>query len=340
MTRHNELIDLLKEEIVKIPFQTVKSNWDVLFDEKEDSLDDATRKERLDFLRTTRLSDIEYSNTEDDAVFTLSNSATKKSIQMSNRFPSNKELRGIVLRAALEKKKEKVPQVSVYDAIESELRGVGSTAVVMIKPVACGKHLAGDEAMSEEHYDLFVFILLMKINEKIQKANLRQEIDLESLKEEAVRDDIWKGIDIESVYDMTQSLFENFHQIQQKSDELLKRGYPEAHKEAQALYNNLMSQTTQLTEGDISIQKFAENCNSLLDQAKKTELQKHRGLFGQLWHQIQRALSYITFGCVEITPTDSMEKIIKTQRDIQFFLPHEEVKSEEIAKDSPGMNIE
>lgn len=339
MERH-ELIALVKKVIAKVPFETVESYWNIFFDREYDSLDDATRNEQLDFLKTTRLSDIEYSNTEDNAVFTIGNSATKKSIQMSNRLPTNKELRGSVLRAALKKKTERVPQDSVYNAIESELRGLGSPTVFILKRVACNKGLAGDEAISKEHYDLFVFILLTKINEKIQKGELDQKIDLNSLKEEAVRDDIWKGIDIESVYNMTQSLFENFHQIQQKSDELLKRGYPEAHKEAQALYNNLMSQTTQLTEGDISIQKFAENCNSLLDQAKKTELQKHRGLFGQLWHQIQRALSYITFGCVEITPTDSMEKIIKTQRDIQFFLPHEEVKSEEIAKDSPGMNME
>ncbi|KTC76766.1 hypothetical protein [Legionella brunensis] len=106
----------------------------------------------------------------------------------------------------------------------------------------------------------------------------------------------------------TSGLNSCLEQIKEKATDF-KGSYPKAWRAADTLYKDLTSQKEQFISKKITKEDFVTNCKNLIDDAEKGELKNHRGFFGRIFHNIQKALNVITLGLVGVSPTDSLVKM-------------------------------
>lgn len=325
MSLKDDVIKMTKSMIPQIPFNTIYSYADNLFDLPEVSFGDLSIQTQVDFFKKTKLSDIEYSNTDKAGSFTMTNRLTGESIQVSNRMSSRGELRGEKLRELLNQRKQENPDEFVYETITRAIKTPKfSDMVTMLRGVFSTGEGAKENygiPMTEEHFELFTAMLFGKIQEKIQNKTLENDIEPKDIRDsEELQERIWKGIDIGAIYEATQNLTVNFQKIKEKSEELSNRGYSKAAQAALGLYSNLTAQKESLIQGELSVQNFSKNCNKLIEEAQNSELKNHRGFFGSIWHGIKVALNAITFGEVAITPTKSIQKTIELKNSLKDFV--------------------
>lgn len=325
MSLKDDVITMTKSMLPQIPFNTIYSYADNLFDLGEVPFGDPSIQRQVDFLKKTKLSDIEYSNTDKADFFTITNRLTDESIQVSNRMSSRGELRGEKLRELLNQRKQEKPDEVVYDTITRAIKTAECSDMVTMLRGAVSRGEGAKETygtpMTEEHFELFTAMLLGKIQEKIQNKILENNLEPKEIRDsEKLQERIWKGIDIDAIYEATQNLTVNFQKIKEKSDELSNRGCSKAAQAALELYSNLTVQKESLIQGKLSVQDFSKNCNKLIEEAQNSELKNHRGFFGSIWHGIKVALNAITFGAVAITPTKSIQKTIELKNSLKDFV--------------------
>lgn len=325
MNLKDDVITMTKSMLPQIPFNTIYSYADILFDLPEVPFEDPSIQRQVDFLKKTKLSDIEYSNTDKADFFTITNRLTDESIQVSNRMPSRGELRGEKLRELLNQRKQEKPDEVVYDTITRAIKTAEcSDMVTMLRGAVSRGEVAKityGTPMTEEHFELFTAMLLGKIQEKIQNKILENNLEPKEIRDsKKLQERIWKGIDIDAIYEATQNLTVNFQKIKEKSDELSNRGCSKAAQAALELYSNLTVEKESLIQGKLSVQDFSKNCNKLIEEAQNSELKNHRGFFGSIWHGIKVALNAITFGAVAITPTKSIQKTIELKNSLKDFV--------------------
>lgn len=328
----DDVLRMAKIMLPQTPFNTVYSYADNLFDLKELPLNDPSIQKQVEFLKNTRLSDIEYSGTDQADFFTLTNRLTAESIQISNRASTRGELRGNKLRVVLDKQQQKSPDEVAFDTITRAIRTADSSDMyTMLKGAVSsgeGAKLTYGTPMSNDHFELFTAMLLGKVHEKIKNELLPENLEPKAIRKNAeLQDHIWQGIDVSAIYDATEALSVHLQQIKTMSDELKNRGYDKAASAAVSLYNDLKLQNEDLIQGKVSVEDFSKNCNQIIEQAQNGELKNHRGLFGSIWHGIKVALNAITFGTVSITPTKSIEKTIEMKNALNHLVDSSRLNS-------------
>lgn len=328
------VINISKNMLSEIPFNTIYSYADNLFDKKEVPFGDKSIQKEVDFLQKTKLSDIEYDNTDNAHFFTIKNRNTGETIEVSNRQSSRGELRGENLRNLLENEKQQTPDESAYEIITRAVKTPRySDMIKMFEGSVVGDNasMAYDgESMSKEHFDLFVAILLDRVNGKITNKTIESNLDPKSIRNDPkINDEIWKGINLNKIFDTTKAIDTNLKKIKEKSIELTSRGYPEASQATQKLYSALNDQKNSFIDKKIPIQEFIENCNTLIDTAQKGELKNHRGFLGNIWNGILNALNFLTAGAVTIKPTDSIQKTIEMKKTLSDFMESSKAIPEE-----------
>jgi len=313
-------ITMAKNMLGELPFNTVFSYADNLFDKQEVFFGDASIKAEVDFLKNTKLSDLEYENTDAPGFFTMKNRVTGESIQVSNRESSRGELRGEVLRDHLDKQCQITPDQMAYDTITSAIRTAEySDMVTMLKGSLSGggAKLLYPQPMSEDHFALYTKILLARLNEKIATQQIKSDLEPQNIRRNPeLMEEVWKGIDAASIFDASQALLVNLQTIKDKADKLSNAGYTTAAKASYTLYDKLTEQKDNFINGKVSVDDFKTNCDQAILEAQSGELKNHRGFFGKVWNAIQTALNVITFGLVSVTPTDSIQKTINTKNAI------------------------
>ena len=156
--------------------------------------------------------------------------------------------------------------------------------------------------MDKDHVDLFIAVLMSKVNESIVKNN----IDTDSKPTDEHHDKIWASIDIEQVYEVTGALNDQLNQLKIQADDLLKRGNETAGNEMNNLYGELTREKRSFLKGEINAADYAKKSSDLLEKASKGELKEHRGILIILLSIVK----FFTLGFVkEITPTKSIQKI-------------------------------
>lgn len=342
MSLKDSVINMSKSMLQEIPFNTIYSYADNLFDLKEVAFKDPSVQTQVDFLKKTKLSDIEYSNTDKDDFFTMKNCSTGESIQVSNRMSTREELRGEKLRELLNQRKQEHPDEVAYDTITRTIKTAECSdmvAVLRSAVVGDGAKITYGTSMTDEHFKLFTTMLLGKIQEKIQNKTLENNLEAKDIRDsKELQEKIWKGIDIDAIYETTKNLTFNFQEIKKKGEELSNRGYSKAATAALDLYRNLTVQKESLIQGKLSVQNFSENCNRLIEEVQNSELKNHRGFFDGIWHGIKVALNAITFGAVAITPTKSIQKTMELKDSLKNFLDSNANKVED--ENQPEENID
>lgn len=344
MSLKDDVLRMSKSMLPQIPFNTIYSYADNLFDLKELPFNDPSIQTQIDFFKKTKLSGIEYSNTDKDDFFTMTNSLTGESIQVSNRMSSRGELRGEKLRELLNQRKQENPDEVVYDTITRAIKTAEySDMVTMLRGAVSrgeGAKMTYGTPMTEEHFELFTAMLLGKIQEKIINKTLGNNLEPKDIRNsKELQEKIFKGIDIDAIYEATKNLTFNFQKIKEKGEDLSNHGYSKAAKSALDLYDNLTVQKESLIQGKLSVQIFSENCNKLIEKAQNSELKNHRGLFGSIWHGIKVALNLIAFGAVAITPTKSIQKVIEMKDSLKNFVDSNASKVEDENQPKEGGGI-
>jgi hypothetical protein len=336
MSLKDDVIGMFKSTLLEIPFNTIYSYADILFDLRELNFEDSSLKKQVDFLKKTKLSEIEYLNTDKEDFFTMKNSFTNESIEFSNRMSSLGELRGKKLRELLNQRVKENSNEFAYDTITRAIKSPEFSMVTMLRDVLYKGDIAKinyGTQMTEEHFELFTAILLGKVQEKIQNKTLENNLVPKDIRNnKKLRERIYKGIDIDAIYDATQSFTVNFQQIKENSGKLSNRGYLEAAKASSELYDNLTAKKESLIQGKLSVKDFSEKCDLLIIDAQNSELKNHRGFFGRIWHSIKVALNAITFGEVAITPTKSIQKTMEMKDSLKDFLDSNASKVEDESK--------
>jgi hypothetical protein len=344
MNLKDDVIRTTKNMLPQIPFNTIYSYADNLFDLKELPFEDPSLQIQVDFLKKTKLSNIEYSNTDKNKFFTMTNRMTGESIQVSNRMSSRGELRGEKLRELLNHRKQEHPDEVAYDTITRAIKTAECSDMVTMLRAAFSR---GEDAkttygtpMTEEHFELFTAMVLGKLQEKIQNKTLENNLEPKDIRDsKELQERIWKGIDIDAIYEATQNLTVNFQKIKEKGEELSNHGYSKAAKAALDLYSNLTAQKESLIQGKLSVKNFSENCNKLIEDAQNSELKNHRGFFGSIWHGIKVALNAITFGAVAITPTKSIQQTIEMKNSLKDLEDSNASKVEDESEPEENTNL-
>ncbi len=310
-----DIIYGVKNILSQIPFNTIYSYADTIFDLKAVRFNDNSILAQAEFLKNTKLSDLEYSNTH-QPFFTMTNRSTGESIEVSNRNSSRQEIRGKNLRDLLDLRKAQAPNELACDTITKILRSPEYSDAI-----ASFKYALADKPISEEHFDLFIATLLGKIQEKIKAKVIKNDLDpLDIRDKDDLQDKIWEGIDVESIYDATAAFAAHLQQIKDKGEGLTRRGYPAAAQDAANLYRDLNAAKDELMKGNLTVKEFGGRCDQLVEDAEESELQNHRGFFGNIWHGIKIALNVITFGAVSVTPTAAIEQTTALKKSLSKFM--------------------
>lgn len=320
-----DAINSAKIMLAEIPFSTIYSYADVLFDLPELLFNDSMINQQIDFLKNSKLKDLDFLNTDDPHFFTLQNNITQDSIQVSNRQPTRGELRAEKLRHLIMIQEEKDPEEYVYHTITTAIRTANySDMVTMLKAsVSTGENTKEmyNSPMDENHFDLFVSILLAKIELKIKNHTLRSDFEPKDIRNSnELQELIWSGIDVNLIYDASQLITNTLCIIQSKAIDLEKRGYHKANECTLDLYQALLFEKDRFVQNQISISELCENYKKIMENASHGELNKYRGFFGIVWHNIQIAIHYLTFGATIISPTQSILKTLAIKNEVTNFI--------------------
>lgn len=213
MELREQAIHLAQSMLATVPFNNVYSYADNLCDLKEMRLGDPALAKQVDFLKNTTLSQVDFEDLEDPALFTLKNRDTKKTIEVSNRESSRGEIRGHVLRLILEQERKKHPSKSLFDVISEALKDPQySDMIVMMRGALTGdvvKPLYNGESMTKVHFDAFQNAVLSAIQHKIETGQIPADLNpIDIRRNDEVRERVTSGIDFGVLYDLSQRFSE------------------------------------------------------------------------------------------------------------------------------------
>lgn len=150
-----------KSILSKIPFNSIYSYADTLFDKKSLPNGSEELAQEIKFLTTTALKDVAYDNIDDSEFFSLKNVTNNQSIRVANRISSKGEIRGNVLRNYLDSEKYSRSDETLYQVITSIIRiPKYSDVVAALQPLFVGKTAQEQygESMHPKHFELFATI--------------------------------------------------------------------------------------------------------------------------------------------------------------------------------------
>ena len=348
----NAVINQARSMLAEIPFNTVYSYADNLFDKEEMNIDDPRLDKEVDFLKTTRLANLSFEDTTNQTFFTMKNNLTSESIQVSNRESSRGEIRGEILRNILNKEKISHSNETIFDVITNALKHPDhSDALAIFKCNVVGHNatLHFNESMEEEHFVFFSRILLNMISEKIENEIIPSNINPKNIRDdENVRNMIWEGIYLEGIYDVTYQFDKDLEQIQNKSLELRQRGYTVEAVITEELLINLKTERSAFINGEQDSVEFSDRCQSLLQEAQENRLSNLRG-FGKIINNLLNILlCFATFGIANLIAgkfyiitkeSDSTVKIKELADTVSFFKSNQilerNIEQNEIQIDQP-----
>ncbi len=316
------IIEIAKVFLAQVPFEQLEDCADNLFDLYK--TDEAQIEERLSFLRSTKLAEIEYFDTTNGETFVIGRRDSEERIRLSNRNSNSNELRGEALRQLLEQTKKIKAEESLYETITSALRSqVHSDTTGRFRYLAT-QPINDHQYMTSTHFDLFTAILLGKIRKKIANKILADDLNPKQIRDdEVLREHIWQGINIEAIYDTTMLLMLKLEQCKKQSLKLDKRGYPRALEQAETLFNYVAAQQNALVEGTTSLADFETNCTEQLNKALDGEFKNHRGFFSKGWRSMNSSLHYLLPSVVPIiegSPTKSVKKTLRVKEALTLMI--------------------
>lgn len=287
----DSLIGTLPAELCIVPFNTIKSRCDTLFDFTPTTPElDAVLDANSRFLATLKLEDMEFENTSNPKKFKIKNKATGQTIEVSNRIANAGELRGEVLRDHLLNEKRKNPQQTAHDVIMRQITDPMLTDIILAARTATTssdpKLLSTGRYITTTQFNLFMHLLLAAIQKKMETDDVKPErYTLQEVKEnkEGVKVKLLEGLDPGLLYDKAEFLLPLAQQIEKlepKINELRHRGYSKAADKAQALKESLETQLIKLGSGTLDIPQFKDACKCILEDRAYEPLKDHRGFRG------------------------------------------------------------
>ncbi len=115
-------IKLARSMLAEIPFNTIYSYADNLFDIPELPNNDPGLSQQVAFLKATQLRQVEYDNLDNESKYIIRNKDTGKKIQISNRGSSRGEIRGEVLRRVIASELELDPSQTLFEIISNAVK--------------------------------------------------------------------------------------------------------------------------------------------------------------------------------------------------------------------------
>lgn len=265
----SDAIKMFKTMLPQIPFNTVYSYADILFDLRNELFfNDPAIQKQVDFFKNTKLSEMVYFNTEKPDFFTVTNSTTGESIQISNRLSTRGELRGEKLRSILEQQKKENPDELMLDAITRTIRTLDCSDMGAMLRGALSQGEAAQEiygtSMSEGHFNLLTELLLTKVKDKMENHALEANLEPKNIRDnQELQKEIWSGIDVSGLYDATKALTENLQKVDALAKRLDKQGNAKASTAARTLYEGITSRTNEFIDGRLSIKDFRSQMQSV-----------------------------------------------------------------------------
>lgn len=314
MTKENRVSDI-KAILPHAFLADVEGYSQYLFADRDVTFDNEAIEADIAFLKNTSLSELDYSiNLKPDSLiidsFTLDNHKTGQSITVSDAQEGGSLKWGFILRQ-LKAGKENQPAESAYDAMNQLIRSpVHSSVIASLKR----SFTQGDDAMSEDHFNLFTALLHAKINDKITPQTIPGTEASKDAKERFAQH-LWEGIDVAAIYDASESIVANLKRIDSMSTDLKNRGHQEASDVVHHLSIDLDQEKTALIQGKSSIQNFAQNCEAFIENAAK-DLGEHRGFLSKLWNAITKSLGLL----VQPKPTNSIQKTTEMKNSLKEML--------------------
>ncbi len=323
--------------LIEIPFNSIYSYADNLFDLPEMKLGDLKLDEQIKFLQATTLAQVEYDNLDDEALFTINNKHNGSSIKLSNRGSSRNEIRGEVLRSIIRNEKKSNPNQTLYDLISTAVKSPKySDSIVMMRGSLVGKTamMTVKKSMTNEHFDLFVNMILGSINKKIKTRVISPLINpLDIRRNEDIRTNIIKDIHFENGFELTRTLTEHnsFHELsfsilqnliflqthqqllpslmnlnikmselKDKAKNLRLENYLVESNQVYALVQNLNIEQERFIAGKLTKDEFIKNTKELVTEAKHSKLSNMRGLGKILFGILNVLISIATFGVANV----------------------------------------
>jgi len=265
-TLKDDVVLFSKKLLAQIPFNTVLSYADTLFDKKSESVN---IDQEVAFLKGTTLSDIEYSDETDADFFTMKNKLTGASIKVSNRTSTQGELRGQNLRNLIDERKEIAPQETVFDTITRAIKMPEHSDVVGLLRsfFVVDSQKTYPLPMSEEHFKDFTSRCLDAVQKKIDAKQLSSELTPEQINQNI--ENIWEGIDLAAIFDATMA--ENTFDFTSRKTKL-------ENMDLEALQSMAKNNLERLKQG---LSSSPENIKKINEQIKKIESLKKVTIPGQ-----------------------------------------------------------
>lgn len=340
----DEVVRMARDILAEIPYNNIYAYADNLFDKPEMELDDPDLEPQVTFLKNTRLKDCQFLSTDSEEKLILRNLNTNKTIHVSNRESSRGEIRGKILEKIVKDQKVEDSSQDLFEVITKAVKNPDkSDAITMFRGVVVGdnaKKVFNGESMDLRHFTFFTHLAVKSIEKKIKNKEIEENTNPKEIRtSELVKDHIWKGIDLNAIYDVTGSFEKNIRELEQKALNLRKRGYITSSALVTRLINDIESQKHNFFEGEQDLTQFSTNCNSLLDNAKNSDLSKLRGV-GKLINSLVNVLiSIATLGVANIVTgrlnvvqqtTNSIEKVNKMKASLhELTKTHQDEESNE-----------
>lgn len=229
-----EFLNSLELELGTLPFTTIYSLADVMFDKDEMSFGDPLLETEIKFLKETKLSEISFEDIN-EAKFTIKNNINSVSCRFSNRV-SNGEFRAHVLRNFLMKKQKSSPDETLYKAISEEIKKPRYSMNVAKKDLMNPKFYK--PAMLGAQVDFVVRMGFQLLENKIDKNQdeLKNVTPQKIRESEELRKNLWKNISLDKLYELSWQLrkipevaqfWKNLDELEVQRDSLFKRGFVE-----------------------------------------------------------------------------------------------------------------
>lgn len=325
-----DAINMVKSMLGEIPFNTLYSYADNLFDLKELPNNDPQLASQIAFLKKTSLQDISFEDINDPLLFTIRNNTTQESIQVSNRSCTRGELRGDLLRKLIEEQREIMSTQTAYECISSAIKNpTYSDMVTMIKGSFSGNTAQQNygQVMDVKQLDLFIRTLLSAVNQKIAEQKLPFDLEPSSIRRDTeLQKRVWEDIDVAQIYDRTELFIQTLQQpIQQLYEKISKlaENEPKAAEAVQKLHEELSQQANDYINQKIGTKQFSHNCIQLINEAQKGELKNHTSILASIFHSLSKVLNTLSFGVIAVTPKNSateketIEKVLEMKHALR-----------------------
>ena len=299
------IIDTAKKMLKQVPFDTIGKNAHTLFGMAKGVKDNhPTIQAQIEFLLKTPLAELDFEfDDENKSSFSLKNTTTGGEIKVLDKGSSSGDNFGERLRNFLLQAKNSNPNQTAYQAVLNAVRSPECSSSVkgFISAIATNN-------LEEQQLQLFSSVLINKLEQRIKNGELTSD---------SPENEIWDGIEVERIYDVTLALQQHIQAIEQKATELTKRGYANTAIEAKNLSTGLKEQMRTFASGTIKLAEFNKNCVELVTESEKSSLKDHRNIFGKILNGILTALKAITFSAVSVKPTDAIKKTQQIKDSLQ-----------------------